>query len=126
MQPSDDHAAQPPASAGRRPGPLERLLAYTRGLIVDQHLRRQTMYYTEIAEMVMIFAGGTFLEDWLDWHYHVMRFAGYWLACGWLTILTALLAVYDLLMLRLQHRILRRELRARCLGEQHRHDTDEK
>ena len=122
MQPPDDHTAPPPADKERRRGFWSVVRTYTRGLIVDQHLRRLTMFYTVIAAMVMIFAGVTFLEDWLDWHYHVMRFAVYWLAVGWLTILTALLAVYDLLLLRVQHRLLRRELRAKFLGEQHRHD----
>jgi len=40
------------------------------------------------------------------------------LICGWLTVLAALLAVYDLLLLRIQHRLLRRELRARMLANE--------
>ena len=50
---------------------------------------------------------------------HFFRFAFYWLAVGWLTMVAALLAIYDLLMLRVQHRLVRRELRQRILGEDH-------
>ena len=112
----------PPAAKPRRRGPFGFILGYTRGLIANQHLRRLTMFYVVIADMIMFFAGVTFLEGWLDWHRDLTRFAMYWLVCGWLTILAALLAVYDLLLLRVQHHILRRELRARFLGEQHRHE----
>ena len=117
MKPSDP----PPADGTQRPRgwrPFRFVLAYTRGLIVDQHVRRQTMFYVVIAAMLMAFCGDLFLSDWLDFRHHLGRFAAYWLACGWLTLLAALLAVYDLLLLRLQHRLLRRELRARILGEE--------
>ena len=98
-------------------GPLRLVLAFTRGLIVDQHLRRLTMFYVVIAAMLMAFFGDLWLGDWLDFSHHIGRFAVYWLICGWLTVLAALLAVYDLLLLRIQHRLLRRELRARMLRE---------
>ena len=98
-------------------GPFRYVLAYTRGLIVDQHLRRMTMFYVVIAAMLMAFFGDLWLGDWLDFRHHIGRFAVYWLICGWLTVLAALLAVYDMLLLRIQHRLLRRELRARILKE---------
>ena len=132
QEPEDASSPPPVASpASGKPkrrgwGPLGFVLAYTRGLIVDQHLRRLTMFYVVIAAMIMFFAGVTFLEDWLDGHHHLGRFCAYWLACGWLTILAALLAIYDLLLLRIQHRILRRELRAKFLGEQHRREAAER
>lgn len=107
-------------------GPFRFVLAYTRGLIVDQHLRRQTMFYVVIAAMLMFFAGVTFLEDWLDGRHHLARFAVYWMICGWLTILAALLAIYDLLLLRIQHRLLRRQLRERFLGDQQRREQPDR
>ena len=88
-------------------------LQYTRGLIIDQHLRRQTMFYTVLAAMLMAFAGDVFFGDWL--RAKLVRFVVWWLACGWLTVLAALLALYDLLLLRVQHRLVRRELRSRLL-----------
>ncbi len=99
-------------------GPLRPVLAYTRGLIVDQHLRRLTMFYLLIVTMVMVFIGALFVFDWRE---HPRRFVLYWVAVGWLTMTVTLLAMYDLLLLRVQHRLLRRELRKRMLGEEHLH-----
>lgn len=89
------------------------ILLYTRGLIFDQHLRRQTMFYAVLAAMLMAFTGDVLLSDWL--RVRLVRFVVWWLACGWLTVLAALLALYDLLLLRVQHRLARRELRERYL-----------
>ncbi len=74
------------------------------------------MFYVVIAAMVMAFVGDVFLAGWL--REQLMRFAVYWLVCGWLTVLSALLAIYDLLLLRVQHRVLRRQLRERMLGQE--------
>ena len=93
------------------------LIAYTRGLIVDQHLRRQTMFYVIIAAMLMAFAGDMFFAEWLK--ENPWRSLLYYLACGWLTVVAALLAIYDILMLRLQHRVVRRRLREDMLGDEH-------
>ncbi len=106
----------PPTPPPARGGPLRWLILYTRGLILDQHLRRLTMFYVVIAAMVMAFVGDVFFEGWL--REKLVRFVVYWLVCGWLTILSALLAVYDLILLRVQHRLLRRQLRERMLGEE--------
>ena len=111
--------SEPEPSPSRRPQPRSRwdfvgmISQYTRGLIFDQHLRRQTMFYVVLAAMLMAFAGDVFFGDWL--RVQLVRFVVWWLACGWLTILAALLAIYDLLLLRVQHRLARRELRERYL-----------
>ena len=49
------HAAT--AAPGRGVDRCRWVLLYTRGLIVDQHLRRLTMFYVVIAAMLMAFAG---------------------------------------------------------------------
>lgn len=41
---------------------------------------------------------------------HPFAFVGWWIMCGWLTLLSALLALYDLLILRRATRERRREL----------------
>ena len=92
------------------------MLLYTRGMIFDQRIRRLTMFYAVLVAMVMAFAGDIILGEWL--REKLVRFVIYWLVCGWLTVLAALLAVYDLLMLRIQHRLVRRELRERLLKEE--------
>ena len=109
-----------PAPRSRAVGPLGWVIRYTRGLILDQHLRRQTMFYVIIAAMLMAFAGEVFLDGWLK--QNPWRFLGYYLACAWLTVVAALLALYDLLMIRLQHRAIRRDLRARMLDDEPRNE----
>jgi uncharacterized membrane protein YdcZ (DUF606 family) len=104
-------------------GPLGWIVLFTRGLIFDQHLRRVTMFYVVVAAMFMALAGDVIFAGWL--RERLLRFALYWLACGWLTILAGLLAIYDLLMLRVQHRLLRRQLRERILGEKKDPTSDE-
>ncbi len=116
---SDPTAPSPSKKSRLRGGPLGWVLLYTRGLIVDQHLRRLTMFYVVLTAMLMAFCGDLFLGGWLQPREHFFRFAIYWLACGWLTMLAALLAIYDLLLLRIQHRLVRRQLRQRILGEEH-------
>jgi uncharacterized membrane protein YdcZ (DUF606 family) len=125
-QPARDRRETPPRPVWFRrvpAGPLGWIVIFTRGLIFDQHLRRVTMFYVVLAAMFMALAGDVFLGDWL--RAHLLRFAVYWLACAWLTILAALLAIYDLLMLRVQHRIIRRQLRERILKEQSDKAADE-
>ncbi len=98
-------------------GPFRLILLYTRGLIVDQHLRRVTMFYTVLAAMLMAFVGYAFLMDWMHPPEHFYRFAVYWLLCGWLTMLSGLLAIYDILMVRIQAQLVRRALREKMLIE---------
>ena len=114
---SDPTSRSPSKPARPRGGPLGWILVYTRGLIVDQHLRRLTMFYVVLTAMLMAFCGDLFLGPWLQPREHFYRFAVYWLLCGWLTMLAALLAIYDILLLRVQHRLVRRQLRQRVLGE---------
>jgi hypothetical protein len=119
----DDQRARDERETAPRPvwfrrvprGPLGWIVIFTRGLIFDQHLRRVT-FYVVVAAMLMALAGDVLLAGWL--RERLLRLAVYWLACAWLTILAALLAIYDLLMLRVQHRLLRRQLRERILGEE--------
>ena len=91
------------------------VILFTRGMIYDQHMRRLTMFYTVLVALVMAFGGDMFLSDWLrrPWQLFVI----YWLVCGWLTVLAALLAIYDLLLLRVQHRLVHRQLHKKILGE---------
>ena len=107
-----------PACADSRPRPtgfLGQVLAYTRALIVDQRLRWQMMFYLIIAAMVMVFVGAVFFFDWRE---HPWRFIWYWVVVGGLTMLVTLLAFYDLLLTRLQHRRLQRELQRRMLEQE--------
>lgn len=96
-------------------GPLRGLIGLTRSLIFDQHTRRMAMFYSVLGALLMAFCGDVFLAEWL--REHLQRFAIYWLVCAWLTVLAALLAIYDLLLLRIEQRAVRRRLRKEILPE---------
>ncbi|MEY2492853.1 MAG: hypothetical protein QOH24_1804 [Verrucomicrobiota bacterium] len=83
----------------------------TRGVIRDRSTRRWTMFAVLIVAMVLLFGGTTFLQPFLSPREHPAWFILFWLACAWLTLLALLLAVFDLLMARIQARSCRRVLR---------------
>lgn len=85
----------------------------TKALLRDQQARRQIMFYALIAAMLMLFFGATLLQGWLREHIFILLV--YWFACAWLTLLAALLAIFDLLMIRIAARAARRNLEAEYL-----------
>jgi Na+/melibiose symporter-like transporter len=87
------------------------VLHATRGLIRNQAMRRWVMFFTVLAGMLMLFAGTTFLQPLLSPKEHLGWFILFWIACGWLTITALLLALFDLLMVRMQARSSQPELR---------------
>ncbi len=84
------------------------IIQISKGLIRDQRVRRTLMFYDVLAVLVLTFFGSTFLAPWL--REHVWFFLGYWGLCAWLTLLAALLAVYDMVRLRLDEKRARRQL----------------
>ena len=61
-----------------------------------------------LSALVMLFFGATFFDGWL--REHPGLFILYWLACAWATVTALLLAVYDILMIRVATRRERRRL----------------
>ncbi len=82
----------------------------TRGLLRDQNTRRKTMFIVVIAALLLLFAGSTFLAPVLDPHLRPGWFIFYWLVCAWITVTAALLAVFDLLLVRARGRAEKRSL----------------
>jgi protein-S-isoprenylcysteine O-methyltransferase Ste14 len=76
----------------------------TRGVIRNQTTRRKTMFTALVIALVLLFCGSTFLASMLNPQEHPMRFILFWLVCAWLTLTAILLAVFDLLMVRLEAR----------------------
>lgn len=74
------------------------IIQITRGLIYDMAMRRKIMGGCLLVALLMMLAGSTFLASALAGH--VWRFILYWLACAWITVLSMLLAVFDMLMIR--------------------------
>lgn len=86
-----------------------------RALLFDARQRRQVMIYVIAAALGLTLIGGTVGFEALRGNLWV--FAAYWLLCGFLTLLAVLLAIYDILMLRLLARRVQRELDARMQEE---------
>lgn len=100
---------------------LQLIVLIARGLIRSQHTRRLMMFYTILAAMLLLFLGATFLQGWL--RANPLFLVAWWLLCGVLTIFTALLAVFDLLVLRALARKERKELQAQLLEQARRHEA---
>jgi protein-S-isoprenylcysteine O-methyltransferase Ste14 len=96
----------------------------TRGLLRDQTMRRKTMFWTVIVALVMLFCGATFLAPVLDPKTRPGWFIFYWLACAWMTVTVVLLAIFDLLLVRVQARDEKRALAQRTEEARQSKDAD--
>lgn len=94
---------------------MKLVLALSRAILRDQQARRQFMFYTVLAAMLMLFGGATFLQAWL--RENIFIFLVYWAICAWLTVTAALLAVFDILLIRAANRAARRQLERDYLRE---------
>ena len=83
----------------------------TRGVIRDQKTRRRTMLALLVVALALLLAGSTILQAPLNPRERPLGFLLFWIACGWLTFTSLLLAVLDMLMLKLESRRARRALR---------------
>jgi hypothetical protein len=76
----------------------------TRGVIRDQTVRRKAMFFLMLAALLLLFSGSTFLASFLNPREHLGWALFFWITCIWLTLTALLLALYDLLMVRLAAR----------------------
>src|SRR5437870_12553136 len=83
----------------------------TRGLIGDQNTRRKAMLVLLMLALLLLISGFTFLQPALNPQEHSWRVILFWIVCIWLTFTAMLLALFDLLLLRLQARRAGRALR---------------
>ena len=96
----------------------------TRGLLREKTMRRKTMFLTVIVALVMLFSGATFLTPVLDPTIRPGWFILYWLACVWVTVTVVLLAIFDLLLVRIQARDEKRALARRIAETPPNNDAD--
>jgi protein-S-isoprenylcysteine O-methyltransferase Ste14 len=82
----------------------------TRGLMRDQKTRRKVMFVTVLIAVLMLFCGATVLAPLLDPRERPGWFIFYWLVCAWMTVTVVLLAIFDLLLVRMAERAAQREL----------------
>lgn len=89
----------------------------TRGLIRDTRVRRKILMIAITSALLLMVAGSTLLKDALNPREHAIAFIFFWIACAWLTLLSILLAGFDLLMVRQQARAEQRRRRAELAQE---------
>jgi hypothetical protein len=83
----------------------------TRGVIRDQTTRRKIMFGLLVIALVLLFSGSTFLAPIITPREHPGWFIFFWFVCAWLTLTAMFLAIFDLLMVRLEARKTERTLR---------------
>ena len=103
-------AARPIRRDSPTSGVLRLIIPITKGLIREQSARRSMIFFVMLTALVMLFLGATFLDGWL--REHPVFFILYWLACAWATLTALLLALYDLLTIRVAAQRERRRLAA--------------
>jgi hypothetical protein len=89
----------------------------TRGLIRDQNTRRKAMLLLLALALLLLISGFTLLQPALNPREHPWRVILFWIVCIWLTFTALLLALFDLLVLRLQARRTERALREKFGAE---------
>src|SRR6266513_2529639 len=113
---SNQRAGLPKRSMDNSPDekPLESasfVVHATRGVIRDQNTRRKAMLFLLALALLLLIAGFTFLQPALNPREHPWRLIFFWIVCIWLTFTALLLALFDLLVLRLEARRAERALR---------------
>lgn len=84
------------------------IIQVSKGLIRNARARRTLMFYSVLIALVLLFAGATVLWPFL--RESPLIFIGYWLVCGWITLLAVLLSLYDMVKVRAEVRQARRAL----------------
>lgn len=97
------------------------VIAITRGIVRDVHARRRAMFAITVAALVMLFVGAMFSSA--AYVEHPVAMLCYWGVCAWLTLSAALLAVFDLLLVRAHAAREKRKLRAEIFGEKDEDDS---
>ena len=82
----------------------------TRGVIRDQRTRRKAMVVLLALAVLMLLAGFTVFQSAMNPREHPWFVILFWIACAWLTFTAMLLAIFDLLMVRLEARRVERAL----------------
>ena len=83
----------------------------TRGVLRDQRSRRKAMVFLLALALLLLLLGGTLLAPWLNPREHLIGALVFWIACIWLTLTAMLLAIFDLLAVRLEAKRAKRALR---------------
>jgi hypothetical protein len=85
----------------------------TRGILRDRNTRRKAMAFLLALAVLLLISGLTFLGPALNPREHPWLVILFWIVCVWLTFTALLLAIFDLLIIRLEVRRAQRALRER-------------
>jgi len=96
----------------------------TKGLIHDRTVRRKIMFVLLLVALLLLICGWTFLHSVINPREHPVRFICYWLACGWFALTAMLLAIFDLLVAKLESRRAARQLREKLGGSDYTRTSD--
>src|SRR5438128_7963652 len=83
----------------------------TRGVIRDRDSRPKAILFLLALALLLLILGFTILAPGLNPREHPWRVILFWIVCIWLTFTALLLALFDLLVLRLEARRAERALR---------------
>ena len=89
----------------------------TRGVIRDQRTRRKAMAFLLGVAVLLLISGFTFLAPVLNPHEHPWLVILFWVVCVWLTFTATLVAIFDLLAVRLEAKRAEQALREKLRSE---------
>jgi hypothetical protein len=92
----------------------------TRGVVRDQKTRRKAMLFLLALALLLLISGFTVLQPALNPQEHPWRVILFWIVCIWLTFTVILLALFDLLVLRLEARRAERALQEKLRADEER------
>ncbi len=95
---------------------LKEIHSISQGILRGGSARRTFMTCTVLGAAAMVFIGMTFLATWLV--ERPVAFIIFWGGCAWLTLLSVLLALYDMLALRREANVHRKAMARQVLEEQ--------
>jgi len=101
------------SSQEKAQGATSLIIHVTRGIIRNRSTRRKTMFVLLMVALILLVSGSTFLQSTLNPREHPAEFILFWLICAWLTLTAMLLAIFDLLTLRLEARMAERASRTK-------------
>jgi drug/metabolite transporter (DMT)-like permease len=97
--------------------PVSFIAHATRGIVRDQRTRRKAMAALLGLAVLMLLAGFTVLQSFMNPREHPWFVILFWVTCVWFTFTAALLAIFDLLIVRLEARRAQRVLREKLEAE---------
>ena len=98
------------------PRPESFIVLVTKGILRDRTMRRKVLSWIVMAALAWVGIGVFLLDEWMM--AHPLLFLLYWGGCIWLTLTSALLALYDMLALRAEIARERRRLSAEVFGRE--------